>query len=202
MKHHHNHKIFTHNWFLNPLLGVSRTKLVKNEAGEDEPVFVTAVEKRDQTLINPNHVDLLPYFKTRAMLCGNKNTTSVLLEQALKTYSAYSKKKNVGLNFEQSLRVALPLLGTKTIARTAMGSTNDVTAFNEKQASSLLSKWFLDSIRGSTKNLPHKSGKALGNEVFITGLLKNNSSVLKKRTAFYNEVWNLYTFDEEEGPKN
>ncbi len=198
MKRHLNHNIFKHNWFLNPLVGVSRTKIVKNELGEDEEVFVSGVERRDKTNVSNTHIDFIPYVQIRSMYTGNSDTTQTIVQEALKTFAVYSRKKNTSLNFEQALRTALPIVGTKTVARTNLGSSTDVAVFREKQATSLLTNWVVSGLRSSTKNLPKKSGKALGTEVYNVSLAKNTSLVLKKRTAFYNELWNLYNMKDDE----
>lgn len=201
MKHNFKHNSFKHNWFLNPLVGVARTKIVKNELGEDEQVFVSGVERRDKTNVSNSHVDFIPYIQVRSMLTGNGYTTRSIVMEALHTYGIHSKKKNVALNFEQSLRLALPILGTKTISRTHAGNSADVAVFREKQAVSLLTNWLVSAVRTSTKNLPKKSGKAMGTEVHTTGLLKSSSLLLKKRAAFYNDLWSLYNMKDDDDSK-
>lgn len=135
-------------------------------------------------------------FQNHSMKGGKKSKIKRLVSKD--TVNLLKKTHYVSnpyLHIESAIRTIAPILVPRQVSTSRVKKETDVQFLHERQGTSLVTKWMRNIIAKSSQNGYMRFSNNLANELMSADTEKQ-TAIIKKRDSLYEEVWNLYNFDE------
>jgi ribosomal protein S7 len=138
----------------------------------------------------------LTLFQNHSMRGGKKSKIKRLVSKdTINLLKKTHYVSNPYLHIESAIRTIAPILVPRQVSTSRVKKETDVQFLHERQGTSLVTKWMKNIIAKSSQNGYMRFSNNLANELMSADSEKQ-TAIIKKRDSLYEEVWNLYNFDE------